>query len=198
MKVENGFFRPREPYTGNPPTHGVYNQHIWQLMGSDAVAVSLHHDFDSAVAAAARWELNGASCTVVCYQHNWPVFQILHLEDDQDDRSMVEREIVRHWKEAQIQWVNSARMFAATLADPSVSLVLCDHGGPDFDGREALTLARIIRPEVAFVFLTGAPEPHLKALEMAGADGVLSKKQLPRLKEVVDAAMESRKRRCQS
>ena len=67
MKVITARFGGARTYIGRLPTHGVYHMRVWDLMGERADELSLHWTFESAVDAAAREELEGRYCVVVCF-----------------------------------------------------------------------------------------------------------------------------------
>jgi hypothetical protein len=67
MKVTTGRFGRAKTYVGRLPTHGVYYLRVWDLMGERADEFSLHWTFESAVDVAAREELEGRNCVVVCF-----------------------------------------------------------------------------------------------------------------------------------
>ena len=69
MKVIEGRFGGAKTFVGRLPTHGVYHLRVWDLMGECANECSLHWTFESAVDAAAREELEGRYCVVVCFDH---------------------------------------------------------------------------------------------------------------------------------
>jgi len=69
MKVITGRFGGAKTYLGRLPTHGVYHLRVWDLMGDRADVLSLHWTFESAVDAAAREELEGRYCVVLCFDY---------------------------------------------------------------------------------------------------------------------------------
>jgi hypothetical protein len=70
MKVITSRFRWAASFLGRLPTHGVYHLQQWELLDELATEVSLHWTFESAVAAAAREELEDCRCVVVCFDYS--------------------------------------------------------------------------------------------------------------------------------
>jgi hypothetical protein len=70
MKVVAGQFGWPESFLGRLPTHGVYHLQQWELLDEFATEVSLHWTFESAVAAAAREEIEDCQCVVVCFDYS--------------------------------------------------------------------------------------------------------------------------------
>lgn len=70
MKVITGRFGRTMTYAGPLPTHGVYQLRHWELLGERAPEISLHWIFESAAGAAAREELQGRRCVVVCFDYS--------------------------------------------------------------------------------------------------------------------------------
>lgn len=123
------------------------------------------------------------------------MLRILHLEDNSLDHELIESALEDHGIHGEIFWARTGEEFTTVLSKNEVDLVLCDNGGPNFDGKEALTLVRLLQPKAAFVYLTGYTGPVLEELKQSGADGVVSKTKLAELALVVPLALEKRGRR---
>ena len=122
--------------------------------------------------------------------------RILHLEDCELDRELVDLTLEHQGIERTSYWAKTGEEFAALLNDKQVDLILCDGTGPGFEGTQALTLARQLQPAAAFVYVTGhTAGPVLEALAQSGADGVVSKAKLKELAEVLPRAFERKGRR---
>ena len=72
MKVCNGRFGGAANHVGKLPTHGVYHRAMWELAKGRAVALSLHSSFNEGMTAAAKYELVGAKCMLVCFVEDSP------------------------------------------------------------------------------------------------------------------------------
>jgi len=67
MNVCTGRFWGAANHVGKMPTHGVYNRATWELAKEKATALSLHDSFDDAMSKAAKYELLGGQCVLVCF-----------------------------------------------------------------------------------------------------------------------------------
>lgn len=122
--------------------------------------------------------------------------RILHLEDCELDKELIDRALAAHGIHGQSHWTQTGGAFATALADGCFDVVLCDSGGPGFNGIDALALTRQLQPEAAFIFVTGqCKESVAKNLAMSGADGVVCKNALAELAQVLPLAFERRGRR---
>src|SRR5690242_21579924 len=101
--------------------------------------------------------------------------RILMLEDVASDaelaiqtlqRAGVRGEYLRVWTEAD---------FVAQLEKSNLHLILSDFTLPAFDGLAALEIARAMRPDIPFIFLSGTmgEERAIEALKEGAADYVL-------------------------
>lgn len=86
--------------------------------------------------------------------------------------------------------VATERGFRAALAAFSPDVILADHTMPGFSGMAALGLARELRPEVPFIFVSGTlgEEAAIGALKEGAIDYVL-KGNLARLPAAVERAI---------
>ncbi len=118
------------------------------------------------------------------------LLHILHLEDNPDDALFTDRQLKTGGLNFTIKRVESQQEFEHELESPAVDLILCDFSMPKFDGLSALKLARKMRPEVPFIFLSGTigEEMAIKALREGATDYVL-KDRLPRLVSAVKRAL---------
>jgi CheY-like chemotaxis protein len=133
----------------------------------------------------APWECNYAPV----------MLRILHLEDNSLDHELIASALEEHGIHGEVFWAKTGEEFTTILGGHEVDLVLCDNGGPDFDGKEALALVRRLQPNATFVYVTGYVGPVLEELKQWGADGVVSKVKLAELALVVPLAFERRGRK---
>ena len=66
MLLTTGRFGGEKNFIGQLPKFGVYRREDWELMGSGAMALSLHQDYKSAEDAAAKVEDEGVRQRVEC------------------------------------------------------------------------------------------------------------------------------------
>src|SRR5882672_5118832 len=81
--------------------------------------------------------------------------RILHLEDCELDKELIDRALASQGIRGERHWTQTGGEFATALAESSFDLVLCDSGGPGFNGMDALALTRQLQPGAAFIFVTG-------------------------------------------
>lgn len=99
--------------------------------------------------------------------------QILYLEDDPRDAELIhaslesEEEFI-----CNITRVETRPDFIAALQQRPLDLILADYTLPSFDGISALKIAKEIRPDVPFIFVTGTlgEEVAIEALKLGATD----------------------------
>ena len=120
--------------------------------------------------------------------------RILILEDQNMDADLVEREARRVLPAADFLRVIWRDEFAAALAEFKPELILSDFQLPDFDGMEAIRLARAHDPQVPFLLITGATDEETAAASIrAGAWDYVLKDRLTRLGPAITDALERRR-----
>jgi PAS domain S-box-containing protein len=130
--------------------------------------------------------------------HNYCFFQlvkmplhILHLEDDLMDASLVEALLLGESVQCKITVVCGRREFLAGLENEKLDLILSDFSMPRFDGLSALDLAQEKRPEIPFIFLSGALGEDLAVSALKeGATDYLIKDRMSRLPAAIERAMQ--------
>src|ERR1051325_11551350 len=112
------------------------------------------------------------------------------VEDEARDASLVEHTLKAGGFEFCFKRVETKPSFLDELEHFRPSVILSDHGLPQFDGFSALEIARKNAPEVPFIFVTGSlgEEMTIKALKSGAADYVL-KHQLANLAPAVHRAL---------
>src|SRR5437667_2032308 len=122
--------------------------------------------------------------------------RILLLEDVADDAELALLELGRAGLHAD-QWVvDSEKAFVGALREFAPDVILSDFSMPGFDGMAALTLAREIRPDTPFIFVSGTigEESAVRALKSGATDYVM-KTNLARLPAAVERALREGKER---
>jgi PAS domain S-box-containing protein len=123
--------------------------------------------------------------------------RILILEDLPSDAELMVYELRQAEIAHSYRRVADRKHFVAALAGDWPDLILSDFHLPSFDGLEALALAQSERPDVPFIFVSGAmgEEVAIEALKRGATDYVL-KDRLSRLGPAVQRALrESEERR---
>lgn len=119
------------------------------------------------------------------------VLRILHLEDDLLDSELVEVLLRKERLTAEIDRVETLGEFQEALGRQTYSLILSDYTVPGTDPMDALRLARQMRPEIPFLFLSGTLGEDL-AIEMLkqGASDYVLKQRIARLVPAVRRALQ--------
>ena len=118
------------------------------------------------------------------------VLHILLLEDSDIDAELVDSHLAKADLTFDIQRVVDRRQFVAALDDLRIGIILADYSLPDFDGLSALNIARQLRPDLPFIFVSGVvgEEFATNALKRGATDYVL-KRNLSRLPTAVGRAI---------
>ena len=116
--------------------------------------------------------------------------QILNLEDNTEDAELNMAMLSARWPGCELKRVDTRADFVAALEQGDFDVILSDHSMPGFSGVEALSLARVKRPEVPFLFVSGTigEDTAIEALKHGATDYVL-KHRLMRLIPAVDRAL---------
>ncbi len=122
--------------------------------------------------------------------------EVLHLEDSDLDAEFVRQRLEKSELPVKIRRAVDRASFVRELKSNSVDIILSDYEVPGFDGFDALDLARQLKPEIPFVFVSGAMGEDLaiETLKRGATDYVL-KDRLTRLGSAVERALaEARER----
>jgi len=116
--------------------------------------------------------------------------KILHLEDDPLDAALIRGRLDAGGYGDQIELVLGEGGFRQALGAGNYQLILADYRLPGFDGLTALKIAREIRPETPFIFVSGemGEELAIASLKAGSADYVL-KDNLNRLLPALENAL---------
>ena len=117
--------------------------------------------------------------------------RFLHLEDDPLDGELAEMALRSAGIRARVRRVDDGAGFEAQLRDGGYDLILSDYKLPSFDGVHALEMARKLRPDWPFIFVSGTmgEEIAIEALRLGATDYVL-KDRISRLAPVVLRALQ--------
>ena len=121
---------------------------------------------------------------------------ILHLEDDPHDAAIVQSVLQTGGITCAITRVQNRAGFLAALENGGMDLIFSDFSLPAFDGLSALAMARIRRPDIPFILVSGTlgEERAINSLKSGATDYVL-KERLARLVPAVHRALQEVKER---
>ena len=123
---------------------------------------------------------------------------ILYLEDDPKDADLVLATLEAEGITCRVTLVQTKADFVASLEQEGIDLILADYSLPSFDGMSALKIAVEKRPEVPFIFVSGAmgEEVVIEALKIGATDLVL-KTRLNRIFPSVQRALREGRERAE-
>jgi signal transduction histidine kinase len=126
-------------------------------------------------------------------------FRILHLEDSPNDCELVHRLLVDDGIDCEIVQCESREKFLRNLEKKNFDLIFADCVLPQFNGHNALEMARELAPETPFIFVSGTIEEDsaIEALRCGATDYVL-KGRLSRLVPAVRRALAEVEERAKS
>ncbi|MGF1535748.1 MAG: ATP-binding protein [Elainellaceae cyanobacterium] len=122
--------------------------------------------------------------------------QFLLLEDDPVDRELIQTALMESGVVQRFISVADRQAYIDALETETVDLILSDYVLPNFDGLEALKLAKSICPEVPFILVSGVlgEEQAIDALKQ-GADDYVLKQRMQRLVPAVGRALQESQER---
>jgi len=122
--------------------------------------------------------------------------RVLLTEDVISDAELEVRELKRAGLRVTHLITDTEQSFTAALRDFAPDVILSDFSMPAFDGMSALALARELRPETPFIFVSGTigEEYAIRALKNGATDYVL-KTNLVRLPAAVERALADARQR---
>jgi diguanylate cyclase (GGDEF)-like protein/PAS domain S-box-containing protein len=116
--------------------------------------------------------------------------KVLLVEDLAEDADLLLREMRLHGLDATGRRVDTAAEYESALVSFAPDLILSDYTLPGFAGTEALQIARSLRPDTPFIFVSGTigEERAIQALKQGAVDYVL-KENRARLVPAVERAL---------
>jgi signal transduction histidine kinase/CheY-like chemotaxis protein len=116
--------------------------------------------------------------------------RILYLEDDTKDAELVQATLEAANVACSVTRVETHPEFLGLLERGGFDLILADYTLPSFDGISALKVAKEVRPEVPFIFVSGTlgEEVAIEALKLGATDYVF-KTRLSRIFPSVQRAL---------
>src|SRR6266852_8385564 len=120
-----------------------------------------------------------------------PTIRVLLAEDVTADAELEVREIKRAGLRVSHRIVDSEKDFIRELREFAPDVILSDFSMPQFDGMDALRLAKELAPDTPFIFVSGTlgEEYAIRALKNGATDYVL-KTNLVRLPAAVERALQ--------
>ncbi|MCB0196320.1 MAG: response regulator [Anaerolineae bacterium] len=118
--------------------------------------------------------------------------RVLLIEDLNEDAKLVEREIKKVVPDYELQIVKNQNDLEEALDQFEPDLILSDYLLPGFRGSRALEIVQTRTPYTPFVFVTGTIDDEEMAAQaiLDGACGFLLKRNLWRLPDIVNQALE--------
>src|SRR6266851_9978329 len=119
-----------------------------------------------------------------------PTLRVLLVEDVAADAELEVRELKRAGLRVSHRIVESEKDFIRALREFAPDVILSDFSMPQFDGMEALRLAKELAPDTPFIFVSGTlgEEYAIRALKNGATDYVV-KSNLVRLSAAVERAL---------
>ena len=119
-----------------------------------------------------------------------PTLRVLLAEDVAPDAELEVRELKRAGLRVSHRIVDSEKDFIRALREFAPDVILSDFSMPQFDGMEALRLAKELAPDTPFIFVSGTlgEEYAIRALKNGATDYVV-KSNLVRLSAAVERAL---------
>jgi len=116
--------------------------------------------------------------------------RILLAEDLAADADLIRRELQEAGINCDMHRVDTGAEFYRELTEFNPHVILSDFTMPSFNGMDALEIARRVRPDVPFIFVSGTlgEENAIRALKSGATDYVL-KENLLRLPPAVERAL---------
>ena len=126
------------------------------------------------------------------------LLHILYLEDDPKDAELVQATLLAADLVCHVTRVDTQPEFSDLLARGGFDLILADYTLPSFDGISALQIAKEVRPEVPFIFVSGTldEEVAIDALKVGATDYVF-KTRLSRIVPSVQRALREAEERAE-
>lgn len=118
------------------------------------------------------------------------VLRVLHLEDNQNDSELIQRELETEWTKVELLRVNTREAFILALADFKPDVVLSGYQLPGMNGREGLAIVRAAHPEIPVVMVTSALD-EMEAVDLLkqGARDYVMKDRMQRLNSAIKGAL---------
>ncbi|MDR3672410.1 MAG: ATP-binding protein [Holophaga sp.] len=116
--------------------------------------------------------------------------KILHLEDSANDALLIRAMLQEEFRNLMVVQVDNQEDYLNAMHDPAIRIVLSDYSLPAYDGVRALAAVRQCRPELPFIFVSGAmgEDMAVDCMQIGATDYVL-KSNLKRLPSSIRRAL---------
>jgi len=116
--------------------------------------------------------------------------KILHLEDSPNDAFLIGHLLEDEFQQFTIVQVDNQEDYLREMRDPGIRVVLSDYSLPTYDGISALAALRNTRPELPFIFVSGAmgEDMAVECMKIGATDYIL-KSDLKRLPVAIRRAL---------
>ncbi|HWQ08735.1 MAG TPA: response regulator [Holophaga sp.] len=116
--------------------------------------------------------------------------RIVHLEDSANDALLIEALLEEEFHHFTMLQVETKDAYLQAIQDPGLRIVLSDYSLPAYDGLAALADLRERRPELPFIFVSGAmgEDMAVECMKIGATDYVL-KSNLKRLPSAIRRAL---------
>ncbi len=120
--------------------------------------------------------------------------RILIIDDFKPDAELTRREVLKIGLDAQIETVYNRHDYIKALNNFKPDLILSDYTMPEFNGLQAMEIARKFDPFIVFILVTGSvnEDTAVECLK-AGADNYVIKEHIRRLTQAVKGGIKSKK-----
>jgi signal transduction histidine kinase len=116
--------------------------------------------------------------------------KILLLEDSEDDAVLIQRSLLKEGLSHVLRCVETKQSFQDTIREFTPDVVLSDHGLPQFNSMEALSISLKEVPKAPFISVTGSVSDEFAvSCLQAGADDYILKSNLARLPSAIRNAV---------
>jgi signal transduction histidine kinase len=116
--------------------------------------------------------------------------RILHLEDNESDATLVRETLCADGLDVHLHRVETRAAFDSALQAETFDLILADFNLPAFDGVSAQVMAKRLRPDLPFIFVSGSiGEDQAIERVKAGATDYVLKQRITRLTSAVRRAL---------
>ncbi|HUU78536.1 MAG TPA: PAS domain S-box protein [candidate division Zixibacteria bacterium] len=124
--------------------------------------------------------------------------KVLHLEDNRNDAELVKETLLMNDFKCDIILVDNKEDFVSELKKGNLGIILADYNLPNFDGLEALSIAKKEMPDIPFIFISGVlgEELAIETLKKGATDYVI-KSRLERLIPAVNRALKEKEERAE-
>ena len=120
--------------------------------------------------------------------------KILHLEDSLNDSEIIQSLINEGGFEYEYILVDNEEDFIVAIENQSIDIILSDFSLPDYNGTQALKIARIKNDQIPFIFVSGAMgEDRAIDAMLNGATDYVLKNKLERLVPAITRALNEQK-----